>query len=151
MDAWDESAADSAAAAVARHCKPQEAFELFARYGPRDFRDIGHKAIYVANSFRTLEAIGWQHAEPVLRSLAYALLKREKENPATADLAPDRPWRRNLELVSTVRPDWQNGKPDAGATKSLLSTFRTASDQEACEAVVKAINAGVAVPSVWDA
>ena len=42
------------------------------RYGARDFRAIGHKAIYVANSCRTLESIGWQHAEPVLRSLAYA-------------------------------------------------------------------------------
>ena len=47
--------------------------ELSARYGMRDFREIGHKAIYVANSFRTLEVIGWQHAEPVLRWLAYAL------------------------------------------------------------------------------
>ena len=34
------------------------------------------KAIYVGNAFRTLEVIGWQHAEPVLRSLAYALLDR---------------------------------------------------------------------------
>ena len=33
-----------------------------------------HKAIYVANSYRTLGCIGQQHAEPVLRSLAYALL-----------------------------------------------------------------------------
>ena len=30
----------------------------------------------MANSFRTLEAIGWQHAEPVLRSLTYAILDR---------------------------------------------------------------------------
>ena len=59
-----------------------EAFELFARFGARDFRDIGHKAIYVANSFRTLNLIGWQNAEPVLRSLAYALLKSEGQNPA---------------------------------------------------------------------
>ena len=51
----------------------------------RDFRSIGHKAIYVANSCRTLQCIGWQHAEPVLRSLAYALLMHEGGNPAKRD------------------------------------------------------------------
>ncbi len=35
-------------------------------YGARDFRNIGHKAIYAANAWRTLQAIGWRHAEPVL-------------------------------------------------------------------------------------
>jgi len=53
-------------------------FDLFARYGSRDFRDIGHKIIYVAGAFRALEVIGWQHAEPVLRSLTFALLKHER-------------------------------------------------------------------------
>jgi hypothetical protein len=151
MDAWDESEADAAAAALARSAGRNEAFELFARYGARDFRDIGHKAIYVANSFRTLECIGWQHAEPVLRSLAYALLKHDKENPAKTDLAPDRPWRRNADLVKTVRADWARGKASPEATAALLSTFRTASDSEACESVVKALNDGVAARSIWDA
>jgi hypothetical protein len=59
----------------------QDAFDLFCRFGARDFRDIGHKAIYVANSWRTLQNIGWQHSEPVLRSLAYALLEHEGDNP----------------------------------------------------------------------
>ena len=88
-----------------------ECFELFARYGRRDFRDIGHKAIYVANSFRTLECIGWQHAEPVLRSLAYALLQYDGDNPATADTAPDRPWRREPGAG-------EEGPPRAGRTAS---------------------------------
>jgi len=83
MDNWDESAADSAITALARTAGAQELFEVFCRYGARDFRDIGHKAIYVANGWRTLQAIGWQHVEPVLRSLAYALLDRGgDENPS---------------------------------------------------------------------
>ena len=76
MDNWDEPAADAAVAGLARTAGANELFELFCRYGSRDFRDIGHKAIFVANSWRTLECIGWQNAEPVLRSLAYALLRR---------------------------------------------------------------------------
>ena len=76
MDDWDETAADAAVTGLARTAGAQEIFEIFCRYGARDFREIGHKAIYVANSLRTLQVIGWQHAEAVLRSLAYALLDR---------------------------------------------------------------------------
>jgi hypothetical protein len=151
MDAWDEGAADAAAAGLARGLGRNEVFDLFARYGARDFRDIGHKAIYVANSFRTLEAIGWQHAEPVLRSLAYALLKYDGENPAKADHDADRPGRRNVELLNKVRPDWMEGKADAGAAAGLLAAFRTESADGMCDAVVKALNDGVAPASIWDA
>ena len=151
MDAWDESAADSAAAGVARHCKPQEAFELFARYGPRDFRDIGHKAIFVANSFRTLSAIGWQHAEPVLRSLAYALMKFDDRSPAGADLAPDRPWKDNAQLVEKVGATWHEGKQDDGAAAALLATLRNGSERDAAGHVVRMLNDGVGAQSVWDA
>jgi hypothetical protein len=82
MENWDESAADCAIAALARTAGAAEVYELLFGFGCRDFRDIGHKAIYVANSMRTLRSIGWQHAEPVLRSLAYALLMHEGDNPA---------------------------------------------------------------------
>src|SRR5688572_32759980 len=71
MDAWDEDAADAAAAGVARHCTMEQAIELFARHGPRDFRDIGHKAILVPNSFPTHEALGCLSGQPVQRTLAY--------------------------------------------------------------------------------
>ncbi|MCH8922725.1 MAG: twin-arginine translocation signal domain-containing protein [Planctomycetes bacterium] len=41
MDNWDEAAADAAVAGLARSVGANEAFELFARYGARDFRSIG--------------------------------------------------------------------------------------------------------------
>src|SRR5262249_21142295 len=69
MDRWDEAAADAAVAGLARTAGSNEVYELFCRYGARDFRDIGHKAIFVANSWRTLNCIGWQHAAPILPSL----------------------------------------------------------------------------------
>jgi hypothetical protein len=151
MDKWDETAADNAAAGLARTVGINEAFELFVRYGARDFRDIGHKAIYVANSFRTLQCIGWQHAEPVLRSLTYALMKTDGKNPAQNDLAPDRPWRRNAEAAKRVRADWIDGKLDDNATRELLATLRSGSDEEAVKLAVGQLNKGVAPQALWDA
>jgi hypothetical protein len=153
MDNWDESAADAAVVGLVRTAGANELFEIFTRYGARDFRDIGHKAIYVANSFRTLEVIGWQHAEAVLRSLAYALLDRggAKENPAQADLAADRPFRQNLEGVKGIREGWLAGKTEAGATKEMLQGLRTASAQESSELTMKLLNDGVAPQSLFDA
>src|SRR6185295_6180305 len=107
---WDEEAADAAVAGLTRTAGANEIYELFYRYGMRDLRSIGHKAIYVANSWRTLQCIGWQHAEPVLRSLAYALLSHEGGNPAKRDDAADLPYRRNQELAKKIRANWQEGK-----------------------------------------
>ena len=151
MDNWDEAAADVAVAGLARAAKPEEVFEIFCRYGMRDFRDIGHKAIYVANSWRTLQKIGWQHAEPVLRSLAYALVDHEGDNPAKRDADADRPWKDNQELASKIRADWTAGKADPKASADLLLTLRNGSAAEASQQVVTLLNKGVAPQSIWDA
>lgn len=151
MEGWDEPAADAAAAALARSAGAQEVFELFFRLGARDFRSIGHKAIYVANSWRTLATIGWHHAEPVLRSLAYALLQHEGENPSTRDAEADRPLRRNRELAGRIRSGWQDGAPSDEAAAELLETFRSGSDADAAEKVVEVLDRGVSPQSIWDA
>jgi hypothetical protein len=152
MDIWDESAADTATAALARDAAaPQQIFDLFCSYGARDFRDIGHKAIYVANSWRVLQTIGWQHAEPVLRSLAYALLDHEGSNPASRDAEADRPGRNNLMLLHDFPASWMAGKPDPSATKTMLTTLREASWKPACEQIVTLLKRGVAPQSLWDA
>jgi hypothetical protein len=152
MDNWDETAADAAVVGLARTAGAQEIFEIFCRYGARDFREIGHKAIYVANSWRTLQAIGWQHAEPVLRSLAYALLDRGGDpNPAKADLDADRPGRRNQSAVAKIRTDWLDGQPDSSASTELLQLLRQASPDEASAKVVELLNRRVASQSIWDA
>jgi hypothetical protein len=152
MDAWDEPAADAAVIGLARTAGAQEIFEIFCRYGARDFREIGHKAIYVANSWRTLQAIGWQHAEPVLRSLTLGLLDRTGDpNPAKADLQADRPWRHNQSLAGKIRPEWLDGQLSSSASTELLQALRHASPEEASAKVVVLLNRGVAPQSVWDA
>ncbi|MBX3421612.1 MAG: hypothetical protein KF752_08660 [Pirellulaceae bacterium] len=152
MEQWDEPAADTAATGVARHLGANRALDLFARYVARDFRSIGHKAIYLANSWRTLQTIGWQHAEPVLRSLAYATLNHVGEpNPATSDLEPDRSWRDNQRLAETIRPDWNGGSVDAAATGQLLDALRVGSAQEAAQLSVDLLNRQISPQSIFDA
>jgi hypothetical protein len=151
MDRWDEQAADRAVTAMVRNCGAHELFELLCRYGARDYRSIGHKAIYVANSWRTLQCIGWHHAEPVLRSLCFALLNHEGDpNPASHDLAPDRPWRKNLERCETVRDTWQDGTVDEEATRELLAAAETGTADETAELAVDLLNRGISPQSIWD-
>jgi hypothetical protein len=153
MNSWDEAGADAAVVGLVRTAGAHEIFELFCRYGARDFREIGHKAIFVANSFRALEAIGWQHAEPILRSVAYALLDRdgEKQNPAKADLPADRPYRKNLERIKEIRPGWLDGKVEPDATKELFHMIRQSSSLDMSQRAVELLNKGVAPQSLFDA
>ena len=152
MTKWDVSLADGAAAGLARHAGAAGTLELFSRFAARDFRSIGHKAIFVANSWRTLQVIGWKHSEPILRSLAYALVNHRGEpNPAENDLAPDRPGRENAALAKKIRAGWLKGKLDSTATTKLLATLRSGSPSDASQAVVEMLNAGVSPQSVYDA
>jgi hypothetical protein len=151
MDRWDEDAADAAIAGLARTSGLNAVYELLFRYGARDFRSIGHKAIYVANSYRTLQCIGDQHAEPVLRSLAYALLMHEDGNPAERDDQADRPWRQNQGRAARIRADWASGVCNASATAEMLDVLRTGNAEEAPEKIVELLNRGAAPQSIWDA
>ena len=151
MDRWDEEGADVAIASLVRSAGAAEVIELFWRYGARDFRDIGHKAIFAANSWRTLQTIGWRHAEPVMRSLAFAMLEhREPGNPADQDLEADRPGRENLKRLQKIRGDWFQGKEAPSAATDLVACLRAASPSDASEKVVELINKGVSPSSVWD-
>jgi hypothetical protein len=151
MESWDAEAADAAVAGLVRSAGADEVFELFARFAPRDFRSIGHKIIFLSNGRRTLDCIGWHHAEPVLRSLAYALLKYDGANPARADHPADRPGKRNRDLAREIRAEWEEGKPTAAATAELLAVLRQGSDEDASKKVVELLNKGCAPASIWDA
>ncbi len=150
MDQWDEAKTDVAITALARSASERELFNLFCRYGARDFRDIGHKAIYVANGWRTLHTIGWQHAEPVLRSLAYALLERGRSNPAENEYEADLPGRSNLMALKQIRPGWHQGETKPEATGDLLNVLRQGNWQDASGKVIELLNGGIDPQSIWD-
>ncbi|QEG41638.1 hypothetical protein [Roseimaritima ulvae] len=152
LEDWNEAAADAAVAGLCRSHSSGTAFDVLAEFAARDFRSIGHKVIYLANSFRTLHTIGWQHAEPVLRSLVYAMLNHSGEpNPASSDLEADRDGRRNRQRVGEIREHWLDGKQDSAATAELLSALRDVSPDDASRLAVEQLNQGIAPQSIFDA
>lgn len=152
LDQWDEGAADGAAAALARSASQNEIFELLYRYGARDYRSIGHKAIYVANCQRTLAAIGPQHTEPILRSLVFALLNHQGEpNPASNDLAPDRPWRLSQELAPTLANVAATRAASPDETRELIAALREESAEGIAREVARRLQAGAHRQTIWDA
>lgn len=151
MSRWDAETADAAAAGLARDGNAASLFPLFAWMGARDFRSIGHKAIFVANGFRTLDHIGWQHAEPILRSITYALQNHTGEpNPAESDLPADRPWRHNQEVVRRLPAVLPGGDSEPVAVRELLRTLRSGSWRDAVTAVEAMLSRGVSLQSVVD-
>ncbi|MDG3003305.1 hypothetical protein [Paludisphaera mucosa] len=146
MEAWDVDGADVAIAGLCRGSGAAETMEPLWRMAVRDQRDIGHKAIFAAQSWRTLQAIGWEHAEPVLRCLAYGLLDLGGSKPG-----PVGPYEENLRNAAKIGPDWQAGRPDPAATVALLAMLREATPEAASAEVVKLLGQGVAPGSIWDA
>ena len=152
LERWDVAAADTAVTGLVRTAGAYQVFELLFRYAARDFRSIGHKAIFAANSWRTLQCIGWQHAEPVVRSLVYAMLNHHGEpNPAESDLDADRPWRLNSMRASQIPESWQSGKVSDEATVALLQVLRSGTSEQVCDAGVDWLKRGAAPQSLWDA
>lgn len=151
LDHWDVERADTATAGIVRQLPATEVFQLFANYAARDFRSIGHKVIYLANAWRTLQVIGWQYAEPVCRSLTLAFLNhRGDPNPADSDLPADRAWRKTAELAAQLPANWLNGQPDAGLCREILAAGRGQTPEEIVATGAQLLTRGGAPQSVWD-
>lgn len=151
MDNWDVQKADTATAGLVRTTGATDVFNLLARYAARDYRSIGHKAIYLSNAWRTLQVIGWQFAEPVLRSLTFALLNHSGEtNPGTSDHSVDRPWRKNTELLDDIPKNWLSGKLDDAVPAELIEACRHEGPTTAAKTAADAMSLGAAPQSVWD-
>ena len=117
------------------------------RMAMRDQRNIGHKAIFAAQSWRTLQTIGWVHAEPVLRSLVFGMLDLQGDSRPR----PVGPYEANLEIAPKIREEWTVGRDDPAATQALLRVIREATPEVASAEAVKLLNQGIAPGSIWDA
>ena len=156
MNAWDEERADRAITALVRTSSAHQLIESLWQYGARDYRNIGHKAIFVANTWRTLQAIGWRHAEPALRSLVLGLLDFGPRERVNGFAFEDQSFLLNVELArrssSSLPTEWTLGTDQAAATKDVLQGMRDGDAAEVSKQAVALLQkrqAGAA--EIWDA
>lgn len=160
VQAWDGDRAELALAGMARTCGAAEAFEELWRLGARDIRPIGHKAIFVANTWRTLQTIGWQHAEPAFRALGQSLAGYGPTAVNNGFTFDNQCHATNDELVrahvAELPADWaDDSTPDSGAdaatAATLLAAIRTARSGRACKEALALLTASkIRVGAVWD-
>jgi TAT (twin-arginine translocation) pathway signal sequence len=162
MQTWDEERATRAIAAFVRSRGADEVIEALWRYGARDFRDIGHKGIFVANSWRTLQTIGWRHAEPAMRSLVMALLDEGgRRASGTVSRGPrsgldDKTYQANAQraaqALTHLPAGWTGSDNDKAATYDLLEAMRTASIEDASKKTLEQLRNGkTQAQGAWDA
>ena len=152
LERWDLEAVDPAILDFARLAPPGQLSEVLFRYGIRDLRAIGHKAIAVQNVHRLLPILGPEHAPPVLRSLAAALQNHGSgANPATRDLPSDRTWRAFQAMLGEIPKTWKQGRRDDAARDGLVRTLREVSALDAGRAVIDLLEHGVSTDSIWEA
>ena len=151
LDRWDLEAVDPAILDFARLATPEQLSELLFRYGIRDLRAIGHKAIAVQNVHRLLPIVGPEYALPVLRSLAAALQNHGNDpNPATSDFPSDRTWREFQTMLEEIPKTWKQGRRDDAARNELVRTLREVSELDAGRAVIDLLKHGVSTDSIWE-
>lgn len=145
-DDLDFPAAETAVVVLVRGGEVGGLFDQLALHGARrDFPGLGHPSIWVSNAWRTLQVVGWQHAEAVLRSVTYLVFSGSRD-PRCLRL-----WQHNRELAANLPVDWLEGQPSAEATTDLLATIRQATPEETARKAAELLKAGVAPQSIWDA
>lgn len=156
MRAWDAERADRAIVALTRSRGALELIGGLWQYGARDYRNIGHKAIYVANAWRTLQTIGWQHAEPTFRSLVLGLLDFGPDKKVNGFAFEDQAFTANqlrVERTCAKLPgDWTRTGEDLAVTRALIDLLRAGAMDDACEQAIALLGSGKSgAGALWDA
>ena len=147
MDRFATEDAESAIVSLARTTSPKAAMSELWRYAGRDDGFIGHRAIAFINSWRVLDAIGWQHAEPMFQFVVRELnADQNQHNQHSAN------WERAHGRFQEVPKGWESNEASPSATLELFDVMRNESDAAACEAAFKTLSTGqVKAGSIWDA
>lgn len=145
LEAWDPPAADAALASAVRSVPAAELDRFLAEYGMRCRGNIGHKAIYAAQSRRALPLAGASEREGVLRSLVATYFIGGKNAEAEV-------FEKSRRLAGEApAPPAPLGREDLGPAHELLAEIRK-SDGGAVPAVVARLLAAGAHPDgLWDA
>lgn len=150
MRNWDRERAERAVIALARAVGGRRAMERLWHFGARDWSFIGHLPIAVANTYRTLETIGWQHAEPVLRYVVRELFVRNtgqtKGQPYEANVG------RVRQRFADLPAGWAGDAAEREPTLELLDLMRAGRWDPACAWTLQQLLGGkVRAGTIWDA
>lgn len=141
MNAFDALAAERAVVQLIPHVDLDTFFELFRPFAARCYAFIGHKMIYATHTERVLRRIGWQHAEPALRSLVLTcLVDRDTKS-----------FEQVHELAATLPKSWLEHSGGLASTYSLSRALLTAEPAHAPKLVVEHLSKERGADRAWDA
>jgi hypothetical protein len=147
MKTADKSQVEKAIIALARNEGPRQALNRLWSYSAKDLGGtLGHLPIGVANAWRTLETIGWQHAEPGLRYLARETCRPKTDNTFAAN---EQRLKRSL---TQSPPNWASRKGNRSVTLELYRILRSADADAAGDFICATLISNKAsAGAVWDA
>lgn len=146
MQRYDFERAESAAIALARSLGPKQAMSRLWHFAARDHSYIGHRIIGLSNAWRTLNVIGWQHAEPLFQFVVRLTATAKSRSGLYWDNVA------KSKTVSKLPAGWAGSKTDEKATLELLAVMRAGDEKGACRWVYDSLKKGTAQAAcVWDA
>ncbi|MCA9052238.1 MAG: hypothetical protein KDA75_00300 [Planctomycetaceae bacterium] len=156
MESYDAERAEAAMVGLLQSHGAIRIKDELWKQGATDYRAIGHKAIYVAQACRTLDTVGWQHAEPILRHVIRALTAYGTEGRVNGFNLDEQCLRTNLvhvnEVKSSLPSGWAIHEDQPQVVSEILSAMRTADHEAVCRTVAKHLQTGHATAgAIWDA
>ena len=147
MQAADKSTAEKAIIVIARTEGVSRAIALLWEHAVRDLGGtLGHLPIGVANGWRTLQTIGYQHAEPYLRYLAREVCRK----------TPDETYAANEQRLKVSLPqlpaDWAAQEGHRDVTLDLYDILRAGEAEAAGKFISDSLVKSTAkAGAIWDA
>jgi hypothetical protein len=145
MVGGDADAAEQAVVSLVRSEGSARLFDLLGQYG---FREGVHNWIFVSNSCRILESLGWDRGEPVFRAMARYLAGKSE-------------WQESWYIPGLLRckreiealpASWAETNGDAGMTRELLAVMREKDADGAFQLALRNLAGGkIRAGAVWDA
>src|SRR5262249_42173295 len=141
----DADAAEQAIISLVLSESRSRLFDLMGRHG---FRDGVHSWIFVSNSCRILDCLGWERGEPVFRAMArYLAGKSEWEETWYLPTLS-----RCKKEIESLPAGWADTKGDAGMTRELLAVMRDKDADGAIRLSLSNLASGkIRAGAVWDA
>lgn len=143
----DPAGAERAVIELGRSRDPRApAYALWEHCSRRASGTLGHHPIMLANTWRTLDALGWRHWEPALRYLATEFA----QHPSDVSYESNRA--RVARTLPHLPPDWTTGKADRGTTLEAFAAIRQGNSASTCDRLCSQLIAGeINSQSAWDA